>query len=69
MQINGVSAVITGGASGLGLATAARLVDQGAHVVLLDLPTSAGEQVAKELGDRAAFVAGDVRSADDAARA
>ena len=69
MQINGVSAVVTGGASGLGLATATRLVEQGAHVVILDLPTSAGEQVAKELGERARFVAGDVRSADDAARA
>jgi NAD(P)-dependent dehydrogenase (short-subunit alcohol dehydrogenase family) len=69
MQINGVSAVITGGASGLGLATATRLVEQGAHVVLLDLPTSNGEAVAKELGDRAHFVAGDVRSADDAASA
>ncbi|MFF1360121.1 SDR family NAD(P)-dependent oxidoreductase [Streptomyces sp. NPDC058297] len=77
MQINGVSAVVTGGASGLGLATAKRLVEQGAHVVLLDLPTSNGEQVAKELGERVPggsaaschFVAGDVRSADDAARA
>ncbi|WP_329158501.1 SDR family NAD(P)-dependent oxidoreductase [Streptomyces sp. NBC_01717] len=67
MQINGVSAVITGGASGLGLATAKRLLERGAHVVLLDLPTSAGEQVAKELGERAHFVAGDVRSAEDAA--
>ncbi|MER6912722.1 SDR family NAD(P)-dependent oxidoreductase [Streptomyces sp. NPDC000594] len=69
MQIQGVSAVITGGASGLGLATAERLLDQGAHVVLLDLPTSRGEQLARELGERARFVAGDVRSADDAARA
>ncbi|MER5437080.1 SDR family NAD(P)-dependent oxidoreductase [Streptomyces sp. NPDC002790] len=69
MQINGVSAVVTGGASGLGLATATRLVEYGAQVVLLDLPTSNGEAVAKELGERAHFVAGDVRSADDAARA
>ncbi|MER5768626.1 SDR family NAD(P)-dependent oxidoreductase [Streptomyces sp. NPDC001985] len=69
MQINGVSAVVTGGASGLGLATARRLVGHGARVVLLDLPTSAGEQAAAELGERAQFVAGDVRSADDAARA
>ncbi|MEU0689224.1 SDR family NAD(P)-dependent oxidoreductase [Streptomyces uncialis] len=69
MQITGVSAVVTGGASGLGLATAERLLDQGAHVVLLDLPTSNGAHLAAELGDRAHFVAGDVRSADDAARA
>lgn len=69
MQINGVSAVVTGGASGLGLATVNRLVDQGAHVVILDLPVSNGAALAEELGDRAQFVAGDVRSADDAARA
>ncbi|GAA2120897.1 3-hydroxyacyl-CoA dehydrogenase [Kitasatospora saccharophila] len=69
MQINGLSAVVTGGASGLGLATATRLVEEGAHVVILDLPTSDGEERAKELGPTVRFVAGDVRSADDAARA
>lgn len=69
MQINGTSALITGGASGLGLATAQRLHADGAHVVLLDLPTSDGEAVVKELGERARFVAGDVRFADDVARA
>ncbi|MFG3168571.1 SDR family NAD(P)-dependent oxidoreductase [Streptomyces sp. NPDC048200] len=69
MQINGVSAVVTGGASGLGLATAIRLADHGAHVVLLDLPTSNGEAIAQELGEHVHFVAGDVRSAGDAARA
>jgi len=68
MQINGASAVVTGGASGLGRATAGRLVELGAHVVLLDLPTSDGEAVAKELGN-ATFVAGDVRNEEDAARA
>jgi NAD(P)-dependent dehydrogenase (short-subunit alcohol dehydrogenase family) len=69
MRIDGTAAVVSGGASGLGLATARRLLDNGASVVLLDLPTSDGEVVAKELGDRAVFVAGDVRSEDEVAAA
>jgi NAD(P)-dependent dehydrogenase (short-subunit alcohol dehydrogenase family) len=69
MQIDGASAVVTGGASGLGRATAARLIQDGARVVLLDLPGSPGKAVAEELGERALFVPGDVRSEQDAARA
>jgi NAD(P)-dependent dehydrogenase (short-subunit alcohol dehydrogenase family) len=65
MNIDGASAVVTGGASGLGLATVKRLLDHGAYVVIADLPTSAGESVAAELGDRAQFVPADVRSAED----
>ncbi|WP_137726145.1 3-hydroxyacyl-CoA dehydrogenase [Prescottella subtropica] len=53
-------AVVTGGASGLGLATVKALHDQGAQVVILDLPSSDGETVAKELGDRVRFSPGDV---------
>ena len=60
MEIVGAVAVVTGGASGLGLATARRLTKAGAGVVLLDLPTSAGEQVAAELGERVRFVPADV---------
>jgi NAD(P)-dependent dehydrogenase (short-subunit alcohol dehydrogenase family) len=60
VDIAGISALVTGGASGLGLATARRLVKAGAHVVLLDLATSAGAEAVAELGDRARFVAGDV---------
>ena len=60
MEIAGAVAVVTGGASGLGLATARRLAKAGAAVVLLDLPTSAGEQAASELGERARFAAADV---------
>ena len=61
MQIDGISALVTGGASGLGLATARRLIDKGAaSVVLLDLPSSPGEQAAADLGSAARFVPGDI---------
>lgn len=50
MDITGASALVTGGASGLGLATARELAARGAHVVIVDLPSSAGAGVAAELG-------------------
>src|SRR5271168_4302310 len=66
MQIEGITAVVTGGASGLGRATVERLLAAGAaNVVIADLPSSNGETVAKELGDAVQFVAADVRSPDD----
>ncbi|KIS28787.1 3-hydroxy-2-methylbutyryl-CoA dehydrogenase [Arthrobacter sp. SPG23] len=49
MDIKGTVALITGGASGLGAATARRLFDAGASVVLVDLPSSQGEAYAAEL--------------------
>jgi NAD(P)-dependent dehydrogenase (short-subunit alcohol dehydrogenase family) len=49
MDIKGTVALITGGASGLGAATARRLFDAGASVVLIDLPSSAGAAFAAEL--------------------
>lgn len=58
MRIEGDSALITGGASGLGLATAQRLIKAGALVTIADLPTSAGAAVAEKLG--ATFVEADV---------
>jgi NAD(P)-dependent dehydrogenase (short-subunit alcohol dehydrogenase family) len=54
--------LIAGGASGLGQATARRLVSGGASVVIADMNASAGEALAKELGDRAAFAPTDVTS-------
>ena len=53
--------LVTGGASGLGLATVRALTRSGAGAVVLDLPSSPGAQVAAELGDRVRFVAADVR--------
>ena len=52
MDVKGTVALITGGASGLGAATARRLFDAGASVVLVDLPTSAGGAFAAELNAR-----------------
>lgn len=60
MDIQGNSAVVTGGASGLGRATAERLVKLGAKVVIADLPTSNGVAVAAELGGDTRFVPADV---------
>lgn len=60
MLLDGCSAIVTGGASGLGNATARALIDGGAHVVILDLPTSEGEKAATALGPNARFVAADV---------
>ena len=62
MQINvSTVAIVTGGASGLGEATTRRLHEGGAAVVIIDLPSPAGEALAAELGDRVRFCAADVR--------
>ncbi|NBE51864.1 SDR family NAD(P)-dependent oxidoreductase [Streptomyces boluensis] len=76
MKLDGISALVTGGASGLGRATATELLRAGAHVVIADLPGSPGADVAAELaaiGPRVRFAPCDVtdpdtvRSAVDAA--
>ena len=59
MNPAGTVALVTGGASGLGRATATRLAGVGASVVVVDLPTSAGAEVATEIG--ATFAPADVR--------
>jgi len=61
VDIKDAVAIVTGGASGLGLATTKRLLDRGAHVVVLDIT---GEDVATGLGDRVRFAAADVTNAD-----
>ena len=60
MQIDRAGALITGGASGLGLATARRLAAGGALVTIVDLPTSRGAEIAAELGG--VFAPADVTS-------
>ena len=67
MQIEGGVAIVTGGASGLGRATAEVLRRAGAQVVIVDLPSSDGKRVAEDLG--ATFAPGDVTSEDDVAAA
>ena len=69
MRLDGKVALVTGGASGLGRATAEELAAAGAAVVVVDLPGSAGEDAARELGEPARFVAADVTDADDVAAA
>lgn len=54
-------ALVTGGASGLGEATVRRLHEAGAGVVILDLPSSPGAEVAAQLGERVVFCPTDVR--------
>lgn len=62
MKLSNVVALVTGGASGLGLATARRLHEGGAKVAILDLPGSAGGAVAEAIGEQALFTPADVTS-------
>jgi NAD(P)-dependent dehydrogenase (short-subunit alcohol dehydrogenase family) len=69
LETQGITAVVTGGASGLGLATVKRLLGGGAIVTIVDLETSAGAQVAAKLGDAVTFAAADVTSSEQVDRA
>jgi NAD(P)-dependent dehydrogenase (short-subunit alcohol dehydrogenase family) len=65
LQINdNTVALVTGGASGLGGATARRLHAEGASVVIVDLPSSPGEELATDLGEHVRFIPADVRDED-----
>jgi NAD(P)-dependent dehydrogenase (short-subunit alcohol dehydrogenase family) len=64
VQLEGITAVVTGGASGLGAATARRFAEAGAKVAVLDLDGRSGEAVAGEIGGR--FVECDVGSEESA---
>jgi len=61
-RVAGKVALITGGASGLGLATARLMVGEGAKVVITDLQKDKGESAARELGKDALFLSHDVTS-------
>ena len=65
MDVKNTVAVVTGGASGLGLATVEALVEAGGKAVIIDLPGSPGDEVAARLGDGVRFAPADVR--DEAA--
>ena len=60
MQLHDVKAIVTGGASGLGLAVANRIVHGGGKVAILDLSVAQGSAAAGALGSRASFIAADV---------
>jgi len=67
-RFDGKVAVVTGASSGIGLATAARLSEEGAEVVLFARDAKALERERARLGDGAMAVAGDVTKAEDLAR-
>jgi len=62
MDVKDAVVMITGGGSGLGAASAREFAKAGASIVVMDLPSSPGAQVAAELGDQAIFAAADVTS-------
>jgi NAD(P)-dependent dehydrogenase (short-subunit alcohol dehydrogenase family) len=64
MELGKAKAVISGGASGLGFATAQRVVESGGQVVLLDINDEQGEASANQLGERARYLNTDVSSED-----
>ncbi|MBD2836312.1 3-hydroxyacyl-CoA dehydrogenase [Pseudomonas sp. JM0905a] len=66
MRIENSVFLITGGSSGLGLATARELVGQGGKVVLVDINAEAGNARAEELGANARFVKADITREEDA---
>jgi len=64
MELASAKAVISGGASGLGLATAKCVIEAGGHAALLDVNEEEGTKRAEELGERAVFVNTDVSDED-----
>jgi NAD(P)-dependent dehydrogenase (short-subunit alcohol dehydrogenase family) len=64
VEMAGRTALITGGGSGLGAATARMVVEHGGSVVVADVDAERGAKVAAELGERARFVATDVTDED-----
>jgi NAD(P)-dependent dehydrogenase (short-subunit alcohol dehydrogenase family) len=69
MDLQGRSAIVTGGAGGLGAATVRRLVEVGLGVAVFDLDADRAGLLAKELGDAAVGLGGDVNSDEDVAAA
>jgi NAD(P)-dependent dehydrogenase (short-subunit alcohol dehydrogenase family) len=65
MDIANSKAIISGGASGLGLKTAEKIISSGGMAVLMDLNSEQGSANAKELGDRALFIKTNVTSENE----
>ena len=65
MNIKKITALITGGASGLGEACVRRLVEQGAKVVFIDLNETRGQALAQELGNSVRFVKANVTNEEE----
>ncbi len=64
MEINGISVLVVGGASGLGEACTRALAERGARVTVADVNAEKGEALAGKLGDAARFISTDVQEAD-----
>ena len=62
MKLSEAKAVVTGGASGLGFATAQRVIDAGGQVVLFDINDELGAESTAKLGERASYISTDVSS-------
>ena len=60
MELNEIKAVVTGGASGLGLATAKTLVESGANVMLVDLNEENVKNAVEGLGEKSSYVVANV---------
>ncbi|MEX0975935.1 MAG: SDR family NAD(P)-dependent oxidoreductase [Woeseia sp.] len=65
MKLESATAIVSGGASGLGLATARRVIEAGGHAVLLDINEEHGARSASDLGTRAKFIRADISSEPD----
>jgi NAD(P)-dependent dehydrogenase (short-subunit alcohol dehydrogenase family) len=68
-DLSGLSALVTGGGSGIGFGTAKRLAADGASVTIMGRTESRLVEAAKEIGDGAQYVAGDVTNEADVERA
>jgi NAD(P)-dependent dehydrogenase (short-subunit alcohol dehydrogenase family) len=69
MDLSGASAIITGGASGLGAGTSRKLSSLGVRCTIFDRNEEGAKQLAADIGANADYVAGDVMSPDDCQRA
>ena len=68
-RLAGKTALISGGASGIGAATAKRFIEEGARVVIADINTDKGQTLAAKYGDELSFINLDVTSAESWAKA